>query len=90
MKNQYIQYYIYQYMSISIYEHFELSSPSAQAFCSYLSYFAAAIVEALKIDCYFYTDISADWNGILLEKREKFLTAGYVDFTVPMCDTKFV
>ena len=67
-------------------------SPSAQVFCCYLSYFAAAIVEAwsFKIDCYFYTDLSADWNGILVEKREKLLNAGYVAFIVPVCDAKFV
>ena len=67
-------------------------SPSAQVFCCYLSYFAAAIVEAwsLKIYCYFYTDLSADWNGILVEKQEKFLKAGYEAFIVSVCDTKFV
>ena len=75
-----------------MFQHFKLLSPNAQAFYSYFSYFAAAIMEAwsLKIDCYFYTDISADWNGILEEKREKFLTAGYVVFIMPVCDTKFV
>ena len=76
-----------EYFSISSFGHRTLKH-----FCSCLSYFAAAIVEAwsLKIDCCFYTDISADWNGILVEKREKFLTAGYVAFIVPVCDTKFV
>ena len=75
-----------------VFPYFELSSPSAQAFCSYLSYFAAAIVEAwsLKIDYYFYTDISADWNGIWGEKREKYLNAGYEAFIVSVCDTKFL
>ena len=68
-------------------EYFELSSPSAEVFCSYLSYFAAAIVEAwsLEIDCYFYTDISAGWNGILVEKRE--ISEAFI---VSVCDTKFL
>ena len=41
---------------------------------SYLCYFAEAIVEAwsLKIACYFYTDISADSNGILVENEKNF------------------
>ena len=30
-----------------VFQHFELSSPSAQAFCSYLSYFAAAIWKSI-------------------------------------------
>ena len=44
----------------------------------------------MKIACYFYTDISADSNGILVGKREEFLTAGYVVFSVPVSHTKFV
>ena len=50
------------------------------------------IVEAwsLKIACYFYTDISADSNEILVEKRDEFLTAGYVVFIVPASHTNFV
>ena len=44
----------------------------------------------MKIACYFYTDISADSNGILVEKREEFLTAGYVVFIVPVSHTNFV
>ena len=63
-----------------------------QVLCSYLRYFAEAIVEAwsLKIACYFYTDISADSNGILVEKREEFQTAGYAVFIVPVSHTNFV
>ena len=44
----------------------------------------------MKIACYFYTDISADSNGIMVGKQEEFLTAGYVVFSVPVSHTKFV
>ena len=47
-------------------------------------------LEVRKSIAIFFHDLSADWNGILVEKREKFLTAGYVVFIVPVCDTKFV
>ena len=76
-------------------EYFSISSFRHRALKHFVAIWATLprqVVEAwsLKIDCYFYTDISADWNGILVEKREKFLTAGYVAFIVPVCDTKFV
>ena len=44
----------------------------------------------MKIACYFYTDISADSNGILVEKREEFLTAGYAVSIVTLSRTNFV
>ena len=44
----------------------------------------------MKITCYFYSEISADLKGILVEKREEFLTAGYAVFIVPVRHTNFV
>ena len=44
----------------------------------------------MKIASYFYTDISADSNGILVEKRDEFLTAGYVVLIMPASHTNFV
>ena len=67
-------------------EYFELSSPSAEVFCSYLSYFAAAIVEAWSLKIPSQQIEMEFW----FEKREKFLNAGYVAFIVPVCDTMIV
>ena len=69
-------------------------SPNARTFCSFLYYFAEAIVEAWgsKIGWYVYTYISTGSNGNFGGKTGRiYLTAGYVSFwkIVSVSHTKF-